>query len=114
MAKKISNFSIATSSSASKSRAILLPIALTTRHLTVLDMATKKDNKISGTDLIHGDSGIHRFKGAGAAVAPSISVSTSELPLYDGGMQSRRIDTDTFSQLLKVLRQMKMSSPTLR
>lgn len=36
-------------------------------------------DKLSGTNLIHGDSGVSYFKGAGAAVAPSISVSTSVL-----------------------------------
>lgn len=41
-------------------------------------MASKKDGQLSGTDLIHGDSGVPYFKGAGGAVAPSISVSTSE------------------------------------
>ncbi|KAF9452457.1 cystathionine gamma-synthase [Macrolepiota fuliginosa MF-IS2] len=40
-------------------------------------MATKKGGQLSGTDLIHGDSGVPYFKGAGGAVAPSISVSTT-------------------------------------
>ena len=35
------------------------------------------DGKLSGTDLIHGDSDVPYFKGPGATVAPSISVSTS-------------------------------------
>lgn len=41
-------------------------------------MAMKKDVKLNGTDLIHGDHGVHYSKGAGAPVAAPISVSTSE------------------------------------
>lgn len=45
---------------------------------TELKMAMKKDVKLNGTDLIHGDHGVHYSKGAGAPVAAPISVSTSE------------------------------------
>ncbi|KXN83716.1 hypothetical protein AN958_00858 [Leucoagaricus sp. SymC.cos] len=40
-------------------------------------MASKENDRLSGTDLIHGDSRVPYFKGAGGAVAPSISVSTT-------------------------------------
>ncbi|KAJ3573873.1 hypothetical protein NP233_g2152 [Leucocoprinus birnbaumii] len=40
--------------------------------------AARREGKlISGTDLVHGDSDVPYFRGAGAAVAPSISVSTT-------------------------------------
>jgi hypothetical protein len=35
-------------------------------------------NVLSGTDLVHGDHEVSYYKGTGGAVAPPISVSTSE------------------------------------
>jgi len=76
------------------------------------------DGKLSGTDLIHGDSGVSYFKGPGATVAPSISVSTSMSTFdlgYAGSVPILVIDWNClFFQLIKVRLRMTMSSMGLR